>query len=400
VSRPRPRLAVGMVVATALLLAIAVAAAFATPEGAAPPGGLVEALAFIIPIVIFSAVGSVIARRRPENMIGWLLATIGLLFAIVVESSLVSHWALESDALPKKVGEWISVPGSAWVPALGLIGTQLPLRLPDGNLPSPRWRWFSRVSLFLIAVAFVGMATAPGKVEDVSGTANPLTSHVLAPLAGGILLVIACFVAGVAALVVRYRRSGPHGRVQLRWVAFGGAVFLVVFIVSLPLSSFLGEDTTAGTAVTVVAEVAFAALPVSIGYAVLRHRLYDIDTVVNRALVYGALTATLAAGYLGSVLLLQLLLNGLTSDNGLAVAGSTLAVAGVFRPARARIQAAVDRRFYRRKYDAERTLEGFSVRLRNEVDLEALNAELGSVVRETFQPAHVSLWLRAPEAGR
>jgi hypothetical protein len=204
--------------------------------------------------------------------------------------------------------------------------------------------------------------------------------------------VILSFVGGVAALIARYRRAGSHDRVQLRWVAFGGAVFLAVYVVTLPLNSIVGEQTTAGTAITAVAQVAFAALPISIGYAVLRYRLYDIDTVVNRALVYAALTAALAGAYLGSVLLLQLVLS---PSSDLAVAASTLAVAALFRPARARIQQAVDRRFYRRKYDAVRTVEAFSGRLRDEVDLETLNSELSSVVRDTLQPAHVSVWLRA-----
>jgi hypothetical protein len=214
--------------------------------------------------------------------------------------------------------------------------------------------------------------------------------------------LILCFFVALAALVVRYRRADALDRAQLRWVALGGAVFLAIYIVTLPLPSTLGtsDDSTAANLITAVSQAAFGALPIAIGYAILRHRLYDIDVVVNRTLVYGALTATLAAAYLGCVLLLQLLLGGITGDSGLAVAGSTLAVAALFRPARARIQAAVDRRFFRRKYDAQRTLEAFSSRLRDEVDLRALSSELGAVVRETLQPAHLSLWLRTPEARR
>jgi len=388
-----------MVAATALLVAIAFTAAFATPDR--PASDFVEGFSFVVPILAFSLVGSLIARRRPENPIGWLLATIGLLWSVVVAASFASTWALKTGSLPKAVGEWIDVAAVAWVPALGLIGTQLPLRLPDGQLPSPRWRWFSRITLGLIALAMVGLATTPGKVEGVSGTANPAGSHVLGPLAAAILLVIASFLGSLAALVVRYRQSTSHDRVQLRWIAFGAAVFLVVYLFTLPLNELgSGDHTTLGITITAISQGSFAVLPISIGYAVLRHHLYDIDTVVNRALVYAALTATLAGAYLGSVLLLQLALSGVTGGSGLAVAASTLAAAALFRPARARIQAVVDRRFYRRKYDAQRTLEAFAGRVRNEVDLAALNAELGSVVRETFQPAHVSLWLRAPEAGR
>jgi hypothetical protein len=381
-----------MVAATTLLLIVGIVAAFATPGR--PVSDFVQGFSFVIPILTFSVVGGVIARRRPENPIGWLMATIGLLFAIVVASAFASTWALKTGDVSKDVGEWIDIPTVAWVPALALIGTQLPLRLPDGRLPSPRWRWFSRFTLVLIALGVVGLATTPGRVESVRGTANPLGSHVLSSLTAAILLLIACFVVGLAALVARYRRSGAQERVQLRWVALGGAVFLVVYLVTLPMNSWGGEHSALGATITAVSQIAFAALPVSIGYAILKHRLYDIDTVVNRALVYGALTATLAGAYLGSVLLLQLVLSGVTGGSGLAVAASTLATAALFRPARARIQEGVDRRFYRRKYDARRTVESFAARLRDEVDLAALSSDLSGVVTETLQPAYVSLWLR------
>ncbi|MDP8968730.1 MAG: hypothetical protein M3N04_09030 [Actinomycetota bacterium] len=388
-------LAIGLVLASTLLLAVGVAASIATPERLAGDDASAgwTLISFAITIAAFAVVGGLISLRQPGNRIGWLLAVIGLLFAVVVAASAISAWALRTGSLPQPVAEWISVPTSAWVIGLGLIGTQLPLRLPDGRLPSPRWRWYSRVTIGLIAVALVGMTAQRGRVEDIAGTSNPLGAEWAEPLAYAFLGVIVSFVGGLAALVVRYRRAGAHDRVQLRWVAFGGAIFFAVYVVTLPLANALGDSTEA-TIVTATSAMAFAALPISIGHAVLRHRLYDIDVVINRTLVYAALTATLAGAYLGTVLLLQLVLGPLTADSGLAVAGSTLATAALFAPARARIQAGVDRRFFRRRYDAARTLEAFGARLRDEVDLDALSAELQAVVGHTMQPAHVSLWLR------
>jgi hypothetical protein len=400
VSTRASRLAAFLALGSVALLAIGVAAAIAAPNG--PPGGGSRwtLVSFVPPVAAFALVGGMIAMRRPENPIGWLLAMIGFLFAVVVGASGLSVWALDTGDLSKTAGEWISVPANAWVVGLGLIGTQLPLRLPDGALPSPRWRRFSRASLFLIAVSLIGMIAQPGRVNDFPGTSNPAHMSWAEPLSAAFLLVILCFFGAIASLVVRYRKAGPHDRAQLRWIAFGGAVFLAVYAVTLPLLSLVGENSTAGDVVTVFAQMGFGALPIAIGYAILKHHLYDIDVVVNRTLVYGALTATLAGVYIGSVLLLQLLLSGLTKDSGLAVAASTLAVAALFRPARSRIQEAVDRRFYRRKYDAARTLEHFGARLRDQVDLDALGSELRAVVADTMQPVHVSLWLRASEGRR
>jgi hypothetical protein len=399
VTRHRHMLAVGLIITAGILVVVGVSADLAIPARPSDNGGAWNALSFVSTVVAFSVVGGLIALRRPDNPIGWLLAAIGLLFAVIVACSLVTVWGLRTGDIPKGVAEWIGVAPSVWVIALGLIGTQLPLRLPDGRLPSPRWRWFSRASIALIAVTLVGMAATPGRVEDEPGSANPLGAAWARPFSAGIFLLIACFVVSIVGLFRRYRRSDELDRVQLRWIAFGGGLFLAVYLVTLPLPSILGleEQSTGANLITTVSQVTFAALPVAIGYAILRHRLYDIDVVINRTLVYGALTATLAVTYLASVLLLQLLLNGATGDSSLAVAGSTLAVAAAFRPARARIQEAVDRRFFRRKYDAQRTLEAFSSRLRDEVDLRALSADLNAVVRETLQPAHLSLWLR--EAG-
>jgi hypothetical protein len=197
------------------------------------------------------------------------------------------------------------------------------------------------------------------------------------------------------ALVVRFRRARAREREQLKWFAFIGG--LAIASLGLALSdSVLPHEADAvpifGWFSALV--LLLVGLPIATGIAILRHRLYDIDVVINRALVYGALTATLAATYLGSVLVLQLLLEPLTADSGLAVAASTLAVAALFRPARARIQRAVDRRFYRHRYDAQRTFEAFSARLRDQVDLDEVAGELRAVVGETVSPAGMSLWLR------
>jgi hypothetical protein len=249
--------------------------------------------------------------------------------------------------------------------------------------------WCAGVGITLL---FVADGLNPGPLEDYPEIANPygVDSPVLDVLGGVAALALAVAMIGSPlSLVLRFRRAGRVERQQIKWLALAGAVAAVTFVIAL--ASY--EALPAGVADRAIM-LSILMLPVAAGMAILRYRLYDIDVVVNRTLVYGALTATLAAAYLGSVLLLQLALSPLTEASDLAIAGSTLAVAALFRPARTRIQFAVDRRFYRRRYDAARTLERFGVRLRDEVDLETLGGELRGVVADTMQPAHVSLWLR------
>jgi hypothetical protein len=269
---------------------------------------------------------------------------------------------------------------------------------PDGRPPSRRWRTVGWLAVLAMALLVVGYAFAPGPLEDYPRVDNPLGVDPLRDLLEGFLFIgfplfALSALASMASLLVRFRRSQGVERQQLKWMAAAAALVVAAWFVNAFFDQALHTD------ISLILPLALLALPAAATVAVLRYRLWDLGLVVRRTLVYGALSATLAASYLGLVLLLQVALEPLTSDSGLAIAGSTLAVAALFRPARGRIQKLVDRRFYRRRYDAVRTVEQFSARLRDEVELEALTDELRGVVRETVQPVHVSLWLR-PEGGR
>jgi hypothetical protein len=264
----------------------------------------------------------------------------------------------------------------------------VPLLFPTGRPPSPRWRLVGWVAAAGGVLMFAAEAFAPGPLENYDWIDNPLAGSWLPGWFSGLGFALWCAtsLAAAASVVVRFRRSHGAEREQLKWFTAAVAQLVAAFVVSFSLSSVVGEDLGWG-----IIAVALLGVPVAVAIAILRHRLYDIDVVINRALVYGALTATLGATYLALVLLIGLAVG----RSGFAVAVSTLAVAALFGPARARIQGAVDRRFYRRKYDAQLTLEAFAARLRDEVALDALDSELRGVVTSTMQPAHVSLWLRS-----
>jgi hypothetical protein len=250
-------------------------------------------------------------------------------------------------------------------------------------------------------VCLVALAFEPGPLGNLGlvRVANPFGVEGLAALLGtlgmvGLFMTLAVAVAGGISLVVRFRRARGVERQQLKWFAFSGVVFCAVFAIG-PVLWYLPESPGTEWIWTVLFLVGASTIPVAVGIAILRYRLYDIDLIINRTLVYGALTALLVGVYVGSIVVLQGLLRALTGqESQLAIVASTLAVAALFNPLRRRIQSFIDRRFYRRKYDARKTLEAFSAKLRDETDLEALNSELVGVVRETMQPAHVSLWLR------
>lgn len=242
-------------------------------------------------------------------------------------------------------------------------------------------------------LALPGQALDPGLGPQFTGGVNPVSSEEIPTallLSVGLTLMFLSLAAGLTALAVRFRRGRNVERQQVKWFAFAASLLLVIGTAAV----FLWYESVL---IQVLIALALIGLPVGAGISIFKYRLYDIDVVINRTLVYGGLTATLAVFYLASVLVLQLALSELTEDSGLAVAVSTLGVAALFRPVRARIQSTVDRRFYRRKYDSELTLEGFRVRMRGEVAIDSVSTELQRVVAETMQPAHVSLWLQGPE---
>ena len=348
-------------------------------------------------LAVLAGVGAVLAARRRENPIGWLLLVLALLIAVsgLAETVYVGYEDDPSPPLLPRLLLWLDT----WVffVYLAIVGILVPLLFPDGRLPSRRWRGLTWAGLGVIAAAIVGTAFGSERLDwGEEGTLpNPLA---VGGTLGEILRVVAkagavpfavVLLGALAGVAVRLRRSSGVERQQLKWFA-SSIGLLVLGLVGAALSETTGYVPLGNVGWAVFLLSLTVAMPLAIGVAILRHRLYDIDVVLNRALVYGALTITLAAAYLGLVLLVGLAVG----KSDLTIAGSTLAVAALFRPARARIQAAVDQRFYRRRYDAARTLEGFSARLRDELDLEALGADLSGVVRDTVQPAHVSLWLR------
>jgi hypothetical protein len=379
----------------AAAVALALAAAIGPKEGDPGAGGGVGTL--ILSPIAFTVVGGLIAIRRPGHRVGWICLAIGAMWMVVISTSAFAAWSVTEGRSGTDIG-WVTWIGWLWVPAVGVMGTHLPLRLPDGHLPSPGWRRFSRFCTVAILLVAAVIAVSPNE-GGPDWPKNPLEVD-LPPVAGLVFVPLAAGLIGaVASMVIRYRRTADaRARVQIRWIAFGAAFFAVTYLITIALLAGWGvaDDSRLGAALTGIAEVGYVGVPVAIGIAILRHRLYGIDRIINRALVYGSVTALLVAAYVGLVLLLGEALRPLTEGNGAAVALSTLAAAALFRPVRTRVQRAVDRRFYRRRYDAERMLARFGAHLRAETDLNALRAELTAVVRETMQPAHVSLWLREP----
>lgn len=381
-------------------------------ERGEPISGL-GVLVIFVPFLAFPVVGALVGSKRPGNPIGWICLAAGLLWMFIAVQETYDAFALArygrfwSPVALDALTQWI------WVPPVGLLGIFTILLFPDGKLPSRRWRplaWFSGAVMAVISVGFIFV---PGPLERREGVRNPFGLESLAWVTDiavfVILLLPVCILASAISLVFRFRRARGEERQQIKWLAlaacFVGATYLGGLLAQL---LFAPESLEAGgpseplwvTLINIVTAFSYAGIPIAVGFAVLKYRLYDIEIIVNRTLVYAPLTASLAAVYAGSVVSLQFAFRELTGQTSqLVVVASTLVIAALFSPLRRRIQDLVDRRFYRKKYDARRTLDEFGARLRDETDLEALNGDLVAVARETVQPSHVSLWLRSPGHG-
>jgi hypothetical protein len=412
------RLAWAALGAVTLLLAAGVGLMWATRHVAHSEGfsgggiaGFIAGLLILLIFLLYPLAGTVIVRHVPRNPIGWLLIATGLSWALVVDAIGYGDWAFKvhpgqipGGAVVASVSLW------AWAPAVAITGVFLLLVYPDGHLPSRRWRWVVYVCAFAVGVSVLDwLVPGPMTVTGFPDHDNPLgvqaLDGVLSPLQAVVLLIPLSSVAAVASLVVRYRHADRIERLQIKWLGASGALCGGLYFVSLASAALLANDQgeTPGwiAAVQDVWFVCLGLIPIAIGIAVLRYRLFEIDVIIRRTLIYATLVGALAVLYLGGIALIGSVLRGLTGSSGtLAVTVSTLAIAAAFQPLRRVIQRTVDRRFYRAGYDAQAAVDGFSERLREQIDLDALCEELRSVVTGTVQPAHASVWLRGDAGDR
>ena len=347
-------------------------------------------------IIGFPTTGAIIASRQPRSPLGWLFLVAPLLLMAGVGAGEQAR-VFELSGNEDTAGQWgwlANVSMSAGTSLVGLMA----LLVPNGKLPSRRWRVVVAGQVVIATAWVFSAAFRPGPLDgiDLSQVRNPYGLEGWGPFLSAMQTALApifmiLFVMSLSSIPLRLRGASEDERQQLKWLGYGATV-VVVCVGALGALEALGPLSQ--VVKTLIITTAIVAMPIAIGIAMLRYRLYDIDVVINRTLVYGALSAVLGAVYVGLVFGFQALLEPFTAESDLAIAASTLAVAALFRPLRARLQTFIDHRFYRRKFDAHRTLEDFSTSLRDEVDLHSLSSRLTEVVGETMQPTHVSLWLR------
>ena len=392
----RVRLVVVVLVMLTLALALTDAFLIALPRTNALPDvyGLRGAPSLFGALGV--GIGGAIALRQPWNTVGWILLVTGPLAPFSDSAGEYASYALleRGGALPG--GAWAAwLSQLALMVAVGPISTYLLLVFPDGRLPSERWRpvaWFTVLTLILASAVLV-LVTPVGYFAPSVAVPNPVSLGIRIELdqsaqlrVAAILFVPVVMLCG-AALVQRFRHSRGIERLQLKWIAYAAVIGAALWLV-VPASP-------GNKPLEVLKQLGTGAIPVAAGIAILRYRLYDIDLLINRTLVYGSVTAVLGATYVFAVLVSQQLLRGLTGGSDIAVAGSTLLVVALFQPIRRRVQDFVDRRFYRARYDAQRTTDAFIARLRHDVDLDSVRADLLRVVHRAIQPAHASVWLRS-----
>jgi hypothetical protein len=342
---------------------------------------------FAIVEVIYASVGAFLASRRPTNPIGWLFLGIGFVQTVNIFCGAYARYALitEPGSLPGgALASWLE----AWTWIVGFTGFSfIMLLFPSGSLPSPRWRWVAWLAVAGIVLTALTLAVGswPQRglplLEEVD---EPTSTAWIAVIVTGFAILAAATLMTLVSVLVRFRRSRGDERQQIKWFLCAAA-----FAVATAASTFAGTVTPEW-----LLDVGLAGVAIAVAIAVLKYRLYDIDVVIRRTLVYGVATAALAGVYLAVVLLFQRVFSSFAGGGDLAIAASTLIAFALFRPVRARVQTLVDRRFYRRKYDAQHTLETFASCVREEVELTALETELAATVDQTMRPAHISVWLR------
>ena len=416
-SAVRRRLAWAVFAVTAVMWAVAIVTAWLTRDlqssESLGSGGadLVVGIATAVVLLAFPVAGVVIATRQPANPIGWILLAIGAGWGALAGATGYADYGirLHPGSLPAAdIAAVLTV--SVWAPPVGLTGTFLLLLFPDGRLPGARWRWIAYVGAAATAACTAASLLDPDVLKDspYAPTPNPIgvdaLGGVIAVLDYAVLVLALTMVASAASLVVRFRRAGMVEREQVKWLAAAAGVSAWIYLVDLCISVVAG-GTGPEPVWRVLLDDAFVLsvglIPVAIGIAVLRYRLYEIDVIIRRTLVYAALVSVLALLYFAIVYGIQAAVRSLSGQSGtLAVTVATLLVAAAFQPLRGRIQRAVDHRFYRGRYDAARTLESFSGRLREQVEIETVSGEVLEVVRQTLQPAHATLWIRPAESER
>jgi hypothetical protein len=352
-------------------------------------------VANLVTLLTFSVVGAIIASRHPRNTIGWLFCGVGVTIGLnSFAGDYTEYWLAGGTSMKifAETAAWFS--SWAWILLTYVPISFVLLLFPDGRLPSPRWRPLAWCAGLGIAGNVAGYALEAGPLEDFPQIANPY--GVDGPIVGmvgvaGSIVAAGSLVASAVSLIVRMRHAGSEQRQQIKWLAYGGTVMVGTIFVSGLVNLW---NVPVGI---LVGNVALLGLPLFTGIAIVKHHLYDIDLLINRTLVYGSLTVMLIAVYVGGIVLSQRVFVGLIGQEELpqlAIVASTLMIAALFAPLRRRIQAIIDRRFYRRKYDAAKMLRVFSARLRDETDLGTLSDDLVGVVKDTMQPEHVTLWLR------